>query len=67
VIWVFVDVALGLLVLGGLGIVLLGVWRKVKALGSEVSRAGESIAAATDALARVQAETPAISTPGRVD
>ena len=56
--WVVVDILLVLAAFAGLAMVLLGLWRKVKDLGREVARAGEAIAAATDDLARVQAETP---------
>ena len=56
--WVALDILLVLAAFTGLAMVLLGLWRKVKDLGREVARAGEAIAAATDELARVQAETP---------
>ena len=56
--WVAVDILLVLAAFTGLAMVLLGLWRNVKALGREVARAGEAIATATDELARVQAETP---------
>jgi type II secretory pathway pseudopilin PulG len=71
VIWVLLDILLGVLVLVGLAVIALGLWRKVKDLGREVSRAGASLAAATDALAQAQADAPVvtsgISTPDRVD
>ena len=56
--WVALDILLVLGAFTALAMVLLGLWRKVKDLGREVARAGEAIAAATDELARVQAETP---------
>ena len=56
--WVVVDILLVLGSLVVLAFVLLGLWRKVKDLGSEVARAGDAIAQATDELARVQAQTP---------
>lgn len=56
--WVAVDILLVIAALVALALVLLGLWRKVKDLGREVSRAGEAIATATDELARVQAQTP---------
>lgn len=56
--WLVIDVLLVLAAFAALALVLLGVWRKVKALGREVARAGEAIATATDELARVQAEMP---------
>jgi hypothetical protein len=58
VLWVVVDILLGLAALVGLAFVVLGLWRKVTELGREVARAGTAIAGATEELARVQAETP---------
>jgi hypothetical protein len=55
VLWVVVDVLLGLIALGGLAAVVLALWHKVKDLGREVSRAGEAIGRATDSLAELQA------------
>ncbi|MDP9101644.1 MAG: hypothetical protein M3N21_05805 [Actinomycetota bacterium] len=52
--WLIVDIALALLALVVLGAVLLGLWRQVKALGAEVSRAGAALGEATDRLAAVQ-------------
>jgi hypothetical protein len=65
VLWVLVDVVLGLIALGGLALVLLSLWRKVKDLGREVSRAGEAIGRATDSLAELQAGSPARGTDPR--
>ena len=56
--WVVVDILLGVLALVGLAIVVLSLWRKVKELGHEVARAGEAIGRATDELATLQAEQP---------
>ncbi|MCW2572468.1 MAG: hypothetical protein JWO88_2526 [Frankiales bacterium] len=56
--WVLLDVLIGLLALAGLGVVLLGLWRKVKDLGREVGRAGEAIGQATQKLADLQAQLP---------
>jgi hypothetical protein len=58
VIWLLVDVLLGVVVLGGLTAVVLDLWRRVKALGREIGTAGAAIAAATDALADAQNKTP---------
>jgi hypothetical protein len=58
VLWVIVDVLLALLALGGLGLVVLGLWRRVKDLGREVARAGDAIGKATDQLAELQAAVP---------
>ena len=52
--WILLDLLLTLLALGALGALTLSLWRKVKALGREVSRAGASVGAATDALSRAQ-------------
>jgi hypothetical protein len=56
--WLVVDVLLGVLALGGLALVVLSLWRKVKDLGREVSRAGDAIGRATEELAELQAERP---------
>lgn len=56
--WVLIDVVMAVAALAVLGVVVLGLWRKVKELGREVSRAGEAIGAATDKLAELQAERP---------
>ena len=54
-VWILIDVLLGVLALVALAFVVLGLWRKVKELGREVSRAGEAIGKATDQLAELQA------------
>ena len=56
--WVAIDVLICLAALSALGLVGLGLWRKVKELGREVGRAGDAIGRATDDLARLQAESP---------
>jgi hypothetical protein len=58
VLWVIVDVLLALLALGGLGLVVLGLWRRVKDLGREVARAGDAIGKATEQLAELQTAVP---------
>jgi hypothetical protein len=58
VVWVLLDVLLVLLSFVVLGVVLLGLWRKVKELGREVGRAGEAIGRATQELADLQADLP---------
>jgi hypothetical protein len=58
VVWVILDVFLVLLSFGMLGVILLGLWRKVKDLGREVGRAGDAIGRATQDLANLQAELP---------
>jgi hypothetical protein len=57
VLWVLIDVLLGLAALVGLAMVVLGLWRKVKDLGRELGRAGEAIGRVTDQLAEVQTRT----------
>lgn len=56
--WLLLDVLIVLLAAGVLGVLLLGLWRKVTALGREVSRSGDAIGRATDELARQQAQLP---------
>jgi len=58
VVWVVVDILLVLAALAGLGYVVLGLWRKVKELGREVARAGDTIGRATQDLADLQAQLP---------
>ena len=55
--WLVIDILLGLLALVGLGLVVLGLWRKVKELGREVARAGDAIGRATEELAELQARS----------
>ena len=54
--WVLIYLAIGLTTLVVLGFLLLGLWRKVKALSGEVSRASARIGPATDELARLSDE-----------
>ena len=56
--WLLVDLVLALVALAFLAVLSLGLWRKVKALSRTVTRAGESVASATEALALVQADGP---------
>ena len=62
--WVLIDVLLGLAALVGLALVVLGLWRQIKDLGREVARAGDALGRATDDLAALQAKTAARSTLG---
>ena len=55
--WVLLYLLIALVSLGCLGAVVLSLWRKVKALAAEVSRAGEAVGTASDALAAAQAES----------
>ncbi len=52
--WIFVDLVLGTAALVGLGVVVLGVWRRVKDLGREVTAASAAIGAATQSLESAQ-------------
>ena len=56
--WILVDVVLALGALLLLAVLLLGLWRKVKALSRTVARAGELMTTATDVLAQVQGTGP---------
>ena len=64
--WILVDLALALAALVVLGVLALGLWRRIKSLSRTVSRAGEAVATATDALALVQADGP-LGRSGRPD
>ncbi len=56
--WVLLDVAIAVAALAVLAVLVLGLWRKVKALSSAVTVAGDTVARATDALAAAQAAGP---------
>ena len=56
--WILLDVAIALAALAVLAVLVLGLWRKVKALSAAVSVAGETIGQATDRLAVAQADGP---------
>jgi len=56
--WILIDVALALLAIAGLGLLLLRLWRKVKALSTTVARASDTIGKATEGLAAAQAQGP---------
>lgn len=56
--YVLLDLLLALLALVVLVLLALGVWRRVKALAGELARAGESVGAVTEELARAQASGP---------
>jgi hypothetical protein len=53
--WVALDVAIAVLPLVGIVLVLLGLWRSVKAFPRTAGEAGESVGAASDRLAATQA------------
>ncbi len=54
--WILLDVAIAVAALAVLAVLVLGLWRKVKALSATVAAAGERVGEATDRLAAVQAE-----------
>ena len=56
--WILIDLAIALLALAVLAVLVLGLWRRVKALGSTVARAGEAVAQASEALAVAQGDGP---------
>ena len=56
--WPAVDVLLALVSLGVLALVVLRLWRSVKALSRTAADAGEAVGAASDRLAAAQAEGP---------
>ena len=63
--WVWLGIAIAVASLVVLAVLLLGLWKRTKALMRAVAAAGDSVATATDALAQVQAR-PAIA-PSRTD
>lgn len=56
--WVLLDVGIALAALAVLAVLVLGLWRKVKALSAAVAVAGATVAEATDRLAAAQAAGP---------
>ena len=56
--WILLDLAIALVSLAVLAVLVLGLWRRVKALGRTVTLAGETVGRATDALAQAQATGP---------
>ena len=56
--WMLLGLALALVGLAVLAVLVLGLWRRVKALSSAVTQAGETVGQATDALAVAQAAGP---------
>ena len=54
--WILLDIAIAVAALAVLAVLVLGLWRKVKALSATVAAAGERLGEASDRLAAVQAE-----------
>ena len=54
--WILLDVAIALAALAVLAVLVLRLWRKVKALSATVTAAGERVGEASDRLAAAQAE-----------
>ena len=52
--WIVLDIALVVLVLTGLGLALLRVWRTLKSLSGQVGRASSLVGTATNELAALQ-------------
>jgi len=60
--WILIDLAIALAALAVLAVLVLGLWRKVKALSRTVTAAGETIGQASDRLTAAQlAGAPATS------
>ena len=57
--WVLLDVAIGLMAVVGLVVALLSLWRRVKAFTRAAGAAGDAVGTASDALAAAQATQPA--------
>jgi hypothetical protein len=56
--WILLDVAIAVAALAVLAVLVLGLWRKVKALSAVVAVAGERVGEATDRLAAAQSAGP---------
>ena len=56
--WILLDVTIAVAALAVLAVLVLGLWRKVKALSSAVAVAGETVGQATDRLADAQSAGP---------
>ena len=56
--WILIDLAIALVALAVLAVLLLGLWKRVKALSRVVGSAGERLATATEALEAAQAAGP---------
>ena len=59
--WILIDLAIALAALAVLAVLVLGLWRRVKALSRTVSAAGETMARATEALDAAQSAGPPAS------
>ncbi len=64
--WILIDVAIAFVALAVLAVLVLGLYRKVKALSRAVGTAGETVAVASDALAAAQSAGP-LGAPHTVD
>lgn len=56
--WILLDLAIAVAALVVLAVLVLGLWRKVKALSRTVTVAGDVVAEASDRLAAAQASGP---------
>ena len=57
--WVLLDVLLGVTAVVGLVVALIRLWRGVKAFTRAAGEAGDTVGKASDALAAAQAAQPA--------
>ena len=56
--WILIDLAIALAALAVLAVLVLGLWRRVRALSRAVTTAGQTVASATEALEAAQAAGP---------
>ena len=56
--WVFVDIAIGLLAVLGLALAVLRLWRRTKTFTRAVGEASDAVAAVNERLAAAQAAMP---------
>ena len=56
--WILLDVAIAVAALTVLAVLVLGLWRKVKALSAAVTVAGDMVGQAGDRLAAAQSAGP---------
>ena len=61
--WILIDLAIALAALAVLAVLVLSLWRRVKALSRLVAEAGETVGSATAALEAAQAAGP-LGAPG---
>jgi hypothetical protein len=62
--WILLSLVIALAALAVLAVVLLRLWRQVKALMKQVDTASDALGRATGALERAQADGPLAGRPG---